>query len=114
LAKGVVYYVAMPKRQPSTVDRRLAAEAKSIVAQYFRNGPIEDVHAGIGCPVCAGDKKYSHITQSEMKRIMKNAVDKVHTLLWLKEHRPDSYQALIELGAHYTSEWDEPKLTSKL
>jgi hypothetical protein len=110
----VVYYLAMPKRQPSTVDPRLATEAKSIVAQCFRNGPIEDVHAGIGCPTCEGDEKYSHITQSEMKRIMKNSVDKVYTLLWLKEHHPDKYQAFIEFGAHYTRGWDEPTLTSKL
>jgi len=48
-----------------------------------------------------------------MKRIMKNAVDKVYTLLWLKERDPDKYQTFIEFGAHYTSQWDEPKLTSK-
>jgi hypothetical protein len=35
----------MPKRQGS-LDLQLAAEAKSIVALAFRNGPIEDVHAG--------------------------------------------------------------------
>lgn len=28
------------------VDRQLAREAKAIVALAFRNGPIEDIHAG--------------------------------------------------------------------
>jgi hypothetical protein len=32
------------------VDPELAAEAKNIVALAFRNGPIENVHAGKECP----------------------------------------------------------------
>jgi hypothetical protein len=42
---------------------------------------LEDIHAGIDCPTCACKEKYSHITEAEMKSIMKNAVDKVFTLL---------------------------------
>jgi len=61
-----------------TLDPELAAEAKSIVALAFRNGPIEDVHAGKKCPACAGNHEYSHITQAEMKNIMKRAVDTVY------------------------------------
>ena len=38
----------MPKRK-MTLDPELAAEAKSIVALAFRNGPIEDIHAGKDC-----------------------------------------------------------------
>lgn len=56
----------MPKRK-TTFDPELAAEAKSIVALAFRNGPIEDVHAGKECPLCAGKPEYSHITQDEMR-----------------------------------------------
>ena len=63
------------------LDEGLAEEAKSIVALAFRNGPIEDVHAGIECQHCAGKTVYSHITQGEMKAIMKNAVNKVYSLL---------------------------------
>jgi hypothetical protein len=54
---------------------RLAREAKAIVALAFRNGPIEDVHAGKSCPTCDGKAGYSHITDGEMLRIMKSAVD---------------------------------------
>lgn len=50
------------------LDEQLAEEAKSIVALAFRNGPIEDIHAGRECPTCAGKAEYSHITQDEMKR----------------------------------------------
>jgi len=77
----------MPKRQVK-VDPVLASEAKSIVALAFRNGPIEDVHAGKECPNCAGKSEYSHITQDEMKNIIKQAVDTVYKLLWLKQNDP--------------------------
>ena len=79
----------MPKRK-MTLDPELAAEAKSIVALAFRNGPIEDVHAGKDCPNCAGKVEYSHITQDEMKNIMKRAVDTVYKLLWLKQNDPEN------------------------
>jgi hypothetical protein len=98
----------MPKRK-MTLDPELAAEAKSLVALAFRNGPIEDVHAGKECPTCAGKSEYSHITQSEMKKIMRNAVDTVYKLLWIKENDPEKYEASIELGNRYTQGWDEPK-----
>ncbi|MGA8344520.1 MAG: hypothetical protein WB781_21485 [Candidatus Sulfotelmatobacter sp.] len=98
----------MPKRK-MTLDPELAAEAKSLVALAFRNGPIEDVHAGKECPTCAGNSEYSHITQNEMKNIMKQAVDTVYKLLWLKKNDPEKYETTLEFGNRYTRSWDEPK-----
>jgi hypothetical protein len=83
-------------------------EAKSLVALAFRNGPIESVHAGKDCPTCAGKSEYSHITQAEMKKIRKSAVDTVYKLLWLKQNDPVKYEATLELGSRYTRSWDEP------
>ena len=97
----------MHKRK-MTLDPELAAEAKSIVALAFRNGPIEDVHAGKECPNCAGKTEYSHITQAEMKNIMKQAVDTVYKLLWLKQNDPEKYDRTIEFGNRYTRLWEEP------
>jgi hypothetical protein len=54
--------------------------------------------------------EYSHITQAEMKNIMKRAVDTVYKLLWLKENDPEKYEVRIELGNRYTRFWDEPKI----
>ena len=99
----------MPKRQ-IRLDLELAAEAKSIVALAFRKGPIEDVHAGKECPNCAGKAEYSHITQAEMKNIMKKAVDTVYKLLWQKQNFPEKYEATIEQGNRYTRLWDEPNV----
>lgn len=98
----------MPKRK-MTLDPELAAEAKGLVALAFRNGPIESVHAGNECPTCAGKSDYSHITQAEMKNIMKNAVDTVYKLLWLKKNDPDKYQETIVFGNRYTQLWEQPK-----
>lgn len=99
----------MPKRR-MTLDPEMAAKAKSLVALVFRNGPIEDVHSGKECPTCAGKSEYSHIAQAEMKDIMKNAVDTVYKLLWLKQNDPEKYEATLELGGRYTRSWDEPKI----
>jgi hypothetical protein len=98
----------MPKRK-MTLDPELAAEAKSLVALAFRNGPIEDVHAGKECPTCAGKSEYSHITRAEMKNMMKQAVDTVYKLLWLRQNDPEKYEATLKFGNRYTRLWDEPK-----
>ncbi|MGH9631736.1 MAG: hypothetical protein ACRD7E_25800 [Bryobacteraceae bacterium] len=90
--------------------RQLAREAKAIVALAFRNGPIEDIHAGRPCPTCTGQASYSRITDAEMKLIMKNAVDHVYALLSLKVERPEEYECRIRLGERYTAKWDEPRM----
>jgi hypothetical protein len=88
---------------------QLAREAKAIVALAFRNGPIEDVHAGKTCPTCQGQSDFSHITDPEMKLIMKNAVDQVYALLCLKTEDPARYETCISFGELYTANWDEPR-----
>jgi hypothetical protein len=97
----------MPKRE-ITFDPELATEVKNLVAMAFRNGPIEDIHYGKECPLCAGKPEYSHITQDEMKKIMKQAVDTLYKLLWLKKNDPDNYAENLEFGNRYTRLWDDP------
>jgi hypothetical protein len=67
---------------------RLAREAKALVALAFRNGPIENVHAGRSCPTCHGKTEYSHITQNEMRQIMKAAADQLYTFSSSEGTRP--------------------------
>jgi hypothetical protein len=45
VTQRLVYYFGVGKRR-FVIDPDLAKEAKSIVAHAFRNGPIEDIHAG--------------------------------------------------------------------
>ena len=90
--------------------QQLAREAKVIVALAFRNGPIEDLHAGKACPSCTGQPGYSRISDEEMKRIMKNAVDHVYALLCLKNENPEKYDSEIRFGEKYTTNWDQPQV----
>ena len=92
----------------------VAREAKALVALAFRNGPIEDVHAGKVCPTCDGNPEYSHITQEEMRSIMKAAVDRMYTYLLLKENDKPAYEALVSFGDKYTRAWDETVLTKDI
>lgn len=101
------------RKRRFTIDPVLAKEAKSIAIHAFRNGPIEDIHAGVECPRCAGKEKYSHITDDEMKLLNKTFVNRVYTLLWLRIHEPEKYKALVELGAMFASGWDEPEFDFK-
>ena len=93
-----------------TFDPDLANEAKALVALAFRNGPIENLHDGKSCPVCGGKPEFSHITQEEMKSLMKSAVDALYRLLWLREYDPRSYDEHMALGRRYTLDWDDPEL----
>jgi hypothetical protein len=83
-----------PRHRKLPIDANLAHEAKALVALAFRNGPIEDVHAGKECPTCAGKPEYSHITQ--------RAVDRLYAYLWIRTHCPDVYPAVLRSGNLYT------------
>jgi hypothetical protein len=97
--------------QNSNLDPELAREAKAIVALAFRNGPIENVHAGMQCPTCRGMIGYSRITDAEMKAIMKNAVDHVYQFAVLKKSDPDRYKQLLDYGSKVAWEWDDPAIS---
>ena len=93
-----------------TLDHTLAIEAKAMVALAFRNGPIEAVHAGSPCAACCGNPAVSHISDEEMKAIMKSAVDTLYRLLWQRENDPAAYLENLVLGQRYTMHWDDPEL----
>jgi hypothetical protein len=84
--------------QDSKPDPELAREAKAIVAPAFRNGPIENLHAGKQCPTCRGKVGYSRLTDAEMKLTMKNAVDHVYKFSVMKRTDPVRYRQLIDYG----------------
>lgn len=92
-----------------TDQPNLVREAKAIVALAFRNGPIEDIHAGKRCPTCNGNAEYSRITEAEMTLITKNAVNHVYRLLKLKASDTAEYERQIAFGARYTGKWDDPE-----
>ena len=90
-------------------QRDLVREAKAIVVLAFRNGPIEDLHAGKPCPACEGKTGCSRISDAEMKVIMKSAVNHVYKLLRLKADDPEGYERQIAYGERSTLSWDDPE-----
>jgi hypothetical protein len=99
---------------PLPIDPSLALEAKAIAALAFRNGPIENLHAGKPCAVCAGRAEFSHTSNEEMKTIMKAAVNTMYRLLWQRDHDPEAYLKSLTLGERYTHNWDDPEIEMPL
>ena len=61
-------------------------------------------------PACSGNADISHISDDEMKNLMKSAVNALYRLLWLREHDPVAYNENLTLGRRYTLHWDDPEL----
>jgi hypothetical protein len=93
-----------------TLDPDLAVEAKALVALAFRNSPIEDLHAERPCTACSGNRKISHISDEELKAIVKSAVNTLYRLLWQRDCDPDAYNEKLALGRRFTLHWDDPEL----
>jgi len=82
--------------------------AKAFTLMAFRNGPLEDIHAGKTCPVCAGDEDYSHLSQEDMKALMRHGVEIMYTLLRIRDEAPKTFVALVGNALAVTTEWDDP------
>jgi len=84
----------------------LRDEANAIVALAFRNGPIEDLHAGEWSELLS-NPELSRITDDEMKTLMINACEHVTKLLELKETNPEEYYTKIMAYNHmYCRQWE--------
>lgn len=93
------------------LDLELAKEVKALVALAFCNGPIEELHAGSPCPACSGKAEISHISDEEMKNLMKSAVNALYRFLWLRNHDPRSYEEQMVFGRRYSAHWDDPEIS---
>ena len=84
----------------------LRDEANAIVAMAFRNGPIENLHAGESSDLL-NNPVMSRITDSEMKEIMLNACRMVEKLLKLKnEDEGEYHRKLLEYNLQYCRKWE--------
>ena len=80
-------------------------EANALAAYAFRNGPLEDLHAGKPSPLTA-DHSLSRITQDEMKELMINASGKLAGLLKLRDDAPEAYKRFVQSYAmRYCRTW---------
>ncbi len=69
-------------------------EANALVAWAFRNGPLEDLHAGKHSALF-DDSTLSRITDNEMKTLMISACRQLAKLLELKATDPAEYERQI-------------------
>jgi hypothetical protein len=84
----------------------LRDEANALVAWAFRNGPLEQLHAGKRSPLL-DDPQLSRITDEEMKTLMINACRHLARLMELKSQDPDEYDRQIrEYHGRYCSGWE--------
>lgn len=81
-------------------------EANALVALVFRNGFLEDLHAGKSSEILK-DPSYSRITDAEMKQLMIETSALLAKLLEKKESNPDEYWKLIQFAhSSYAKNWD--------
>jgi hypothetical protein len=69
-------------------------EANALTAYAFRNGFLEDLHAGKPSPVLS-QPGYSRISDAEMKRLMIEASAKLEKMLRMKQEDAAQYEVFI-------------------
>jgi hypothetical protein len=76
------------------------------LALPFRNGPIEDLHAGKWSELL-NNPKLSRITDDEMKVVMLNACQCVEKLLREKQEGPGAYYLkMMDYNRRYCRAWE--------
>lgn len=81
-------------------------EANALVAWAFRNGPLENLHAGKDSKLLRDDS-LSRITDAEMRDLMISAAEKLEDLLRLKETDSQRYDVLIKsYNIMFCSGWE--------
>lgn len=86
-------------------DFTIRDEANALTALAFRNGFIEELHAGKLSPLLE-QPGLSRITDAEMKKLMIEASEKLARMLALKRDDPDCYEAEIrDYHERYCQKW---------
>lgn len=91
--------------QPDQASLTPRDEANALTVLAFRNGFIEDLHAGRH-DTALDDPTVSRITDAEMKRLMVEASERLAKLLHLKDTDPGEYRKQIDFARQYCGHWD--------
>jgi hypothetical protein len=102
----------LPEVPPELIEKyfpggfTLRDEANALTAFAFRNGPLEDLHAGRSSPLL-DDPSLSRITDGEMKQLMITASESLATMLALRDTDPQKYRSfVIGYNILYCSCWE--------
>jgi hypothetical protein len=122
--KNKEYIVKIPKAENDSI----MAYAKSMVAYCFRNTYLEDLHVGISPDSKAGDYSdvkvvspygeipwggLSRISDIEMKKLIKECVDKVYMILtmsYMSEKERKCMEDRLSWAGIGARHWDNPKI----
>ena len=80
-------------------------QANVLTLLAFRNGPIEDLHAGKYSPLLE-DPELSRITDEEMKKLMIAASAKLAELLETRDSDPDGFAQLLAVNWRQVKHWE--------
>ncbi len=98
--------------------------AKALAVLCVRNTFLEDLHAGASVVSKVGDfsdvkvvtpdreipwNEVSRISQQEMKKLMKQIVNKLYTVLMSLENE-EAMHVVFRGGQDYTYHWDDPEV----
>lgn len=82
-------------------------EANALTCCAFRNGFIEELHAGKHSELLE-NPRLSRITDAEMKKLMIGASAKLAELLAMKDTDPDKYWNLVKyFNEAYCGRWEK-------
>ena len=82
-------------------------EANALTCCAFRNGYIEELHAGKHSELLE-NPELSRITDAEMKKLMIGASSKLAELLEMKTTNPDKYWKLVKhFNEAYCRNWEK-------
>lgn len=60
--------------------------------------------------MCGGKADVSHVSDDEMKAVVKSAVDTLYRLLWQRDHDPAAYKEALAFRRRNTLQWNDPDL----
>ena len=112
-------------------DQPVKNLAKAMALLAVRNTCLEDLHNGVLPASETGDytdvkvvtphgeipwNELSRLNDEEMKRLMKQVVNKLYTCLHflLEKGESDEFAHLIDTGARHSAQWDEAELDKTL
>jgi hypothetical protein len=81
-------------------------QANVLTLLAFRNGPIEDLHAGKYSQLLE-DPELSRITDEEMKKLMIAASAKLAELMELRDSDPDAFAQLLSVNWRQVKNWEK-------
>jgi len=112
-------------------ERGVKTLSRALAVLAVRNGFLEDLHAGKVLISEVGDfsdvtvvtpggeirwEELSRLNNDEMKKLMKQVVDRLYTILLpvLRGDESEELERLIRLGDRYAANWDDAALDEAL